>query len=245
MKARLEYLKDVVGNNYIGVNVYSDIVYPYLEKMKDILDDDFNTYITNQKNRDHGKYHITVINVMDYNRLSKELGVDKFINSLEKYFDIEFDINLMGLGTAEKNGNRAYFVVVNSTDLQEFRKIYNLPEQDFHITLGFKWKDVFGVRKNKVIDFVDPFIKLFKNQYYKSRETFEFVKGLQNYDYEENLEVDPIKIEDTYATFRVGKEDYFSVSLIGGNLVISAKWVDKAQKPILPNTVIYRIMSKK
>lgn len=112
MKVRLEYLKDIVGNNYIGVNIYTDIVTPYLSQLEEILEDDYDTYITNQSNRDHGKHHITVINVMEYNKISKEVGFDKFINSLEKYFDTEFEINLMGVGTAERNENRTYFVVV-------------------------------------------------------------------------------------------------------------------------------------
>ena len=64
MKVRLEYLKDIVGNNYIGVNIYTDIVTPYLSQLEEILEDDYDTYITNQSNRDHNKHHITVINVI-------------------------------------------------------------------------------------------------------------------------------------------------------------------------------------
>lgn len=244
MKIRLEYLKDTIGNNYIGVNIYSDIVTPYLSQLQEILEDEYDTYINNQANRDHGKHHITVINVMDYNKISKEVGFDKFINSLEKYFDTEFEINLMGLGTAEKNGNKAYFVVVKSDDLQELRRIYDLPEMDLHITLGFKWKDVFGIRKNEILKLHDPFLKLLKKEYYKGNERFDFVKSMKNYDGEEELEVEPIKIEDTYATFRIGKNKYFSVSLIGGELIISAKWEDNDEKPILSNTLIYRKMKK-
>lgn len=244
MKVRLEYLKDIVGNNYIGVNIYSDIVTPYLSQLEELLEDDYDTYITNQSNRDHGKHHITVINVMEYNKISKEVGFDKFINSLEKYFDTEFEINLMGVGTAERNENRTYFVVVKSDDLQELRKIFSLPEIDLHITLGFKWKDVFGVRKNEVLKLHDPFLKLLKKEYYKGNERFDFVKSMKNFDGDEETEVEPIKIEDTYATFRIGKNKYFSVSLIGGELVISAKWEDNEDKPILSNTLIYRKMKK-
>ena len=181
---------------------------------------------------------------MEYNKISKELGCDKFINSLEKYFDTEFEINLMGLGTAERNGNRTYFVVVKSDDLQELRKVYGLPEMDFHITLGFNCKDVFGVRKNEVLKLHDPFLKLLTKEYYKGNERFDFVKSMKNYDGDEESEVEPIKIEDTYATFRIGKNKYFSVSLIGGELIISAKWEDNDEKPILSNTLICRKMKK-
>ena len=181
---------------------------------------------------------------MEYSKISKEVGIDKFINSLEKYFDTEFEINLMGVGTAERNENRTYFVVVKSDDLQELRKIFGLPEMDLHITLGFKWKDVFGVRKNEVLKIHDPFLKLLKKEYYKGNERFDFVKSMKNFDGDDEIEVEPIKIEDTYATFRIGKNKYFSVSLIGGELVISAKWEDNEDKPILSNTLIYRKMKK-
>mgnify|MGYP006325814931 FL=1 len=104
---KLDYIKDTTGNNYIGINIYVDRVTPYLNKLKNIIRDDYDTYVQNQQNRDRGHYHITVINVMDYNRISKEIGIDKFINSLEHDFSQEFDdVKFMGLGTADKNGNR-------------------------------------------------------------------------------------------------------------------------------------------
>ena len=238
MIQRLEYLKDVAGNNYIGVNIYIDTISPFLDKLKEMLGDEYDTYISHQKNRDQGHYHITVINVMEYNKLSKDLGVDKFINSLESVFDFDFDdIKLMGVGKAEKNGNRAYFVVVNSDKLQEVRKKYGLPNQDFHITIGFKWKDVFGVRKNEVIDITDPFLKLLKKKYYKG-ETFEFIKDIDNFEGDAERDIEPIKIDNTYAVFRNGDNDYFTISLIGNDLGISAKWQDSEKKPILSNTLI-------
>jgi hypothetical protein len=244
MTQYLSYVKDTIGNNYVGVNIYSDIVYPYIDKMKTILGESADEYIELQKNRDHGKYHITVINVMDYNRLSKELGMDEFVNSLEKAFEYPIDdIQLMGLGTAEKNSNRAYFVVVKSEKLKSIRDRYNLPEQDFHITIGFKYKDVFGVRKNQVLPDVDPFLKLLKDEYYKNK-SFDFIKSLTNFDGDEDSEVEPIKIENSYATFRVGQNKYYTVSLIGEGLMISAKWEDNDEKPIMANTLINRIFKK-
>jgi hypothetical protein len=70
---RVEYLKDVVGNNYLGVNIYVDFIQQYLEKLKAIIGDEYAIYIKNQQNRDSGHYHITVINVMEYNKLSNEI----------------------------------------------------------------------------------------------------------------------------------------------------------------------------
>jgi hypothetical protein len=164
----LNYLKDTIGNNYLGINIYLEIAQPFLNELKEIIgEEDFKIYTDNQKKRDHGHYHITVINVMDYNKLSKEEGVDKFVNSLEPIFKYEIDdLRLMGIGTATKNENRAYFVVCESDKLDAIRTRYNLPKQDFHITLGFKWKDVFGVPKKELISKKDKFLKLLEIEHY-------------------------------------------------------------------------------
>jgi len=235
------HIKDSIGNNYLGINIYPEIVTPYLENVKKILGEKYDEYAKLQKDRDHGKYHITVVNAIEYNRLSKEMGMDKFTKSLENIFEYSIDdIKLMGVGTAERNGNRAYFVVVNSEKLKSIRDRYNLPEQDFHITLAFCHKDVFGVRKNQVLKLHDPFLKLLKKEYYKNNESFKFVNKIENFDGNKDEEVEVIKIEDSYATFRIGKCQYYSIGLISDKLWITAKWIDEKNIPILPNTLIYR-----
>lgn len=149
----VSYLKDRVGQNYIGIEIPPDVVQPYLNELKNHLsEEDFKLFTQNQQNRDSGHYHITVINVMDYNRLSKEMGIDKFINSLELIFDYEIDdLDMRGVGMAQKSPNVAYFIVCQSDKLDAIRTRFNLPKQDFHVTLGFNPKDVFGVPKNLVI----------------------------------------------------------------------------------------------
>ena len=154
MTHKLTYLKDVVGNNYVGVNIPNEVVEPHLEKLKEILgEEDFEIFTQNQKMRDHGQYHITVINVMDCNRLSKEMGMANFVKSVELAFDYPVeDLELLGVGEASKNANTAYFIVCSSDSLDAVRTRFNLPKQDFHVTLGFNTKDVFGVPKNLVIN---------------------------------------------------------------------------------------------
>lgn len=233
------YLKDTIGNNYIGINIGNGEVEPFLNKLESILGDQYETYVQNQRNRDHGSYHITVINVMDYNRLAKEKGMDKFINSLESVFDYQIDdLKFLGLGTAEKNGNRAYFVVCKSDKLDQVRKKYDLPPQDFHITLGFKWKDVFGVRKNEVLPEIDPFLKLLKQEYYNHNETFEFVKSIKNFDGDKSRDIEVIEIRDTNFSFRCGDLDYYTVGLIDDDFRVVAHWEDNKKRPILPDTMI-------
>ena len=233
------HIRDTIGNNYIGIPIYPEAVQPYLTKLESVLGEEYEVYVQNQQNRDHGKNHITVINVMDYNRLSKEMGMDKFINSLESVFDYPIDdLRFMGLGTAEKNGNRAYFVVCKSEKLDQIRSKYNLGKQDFHITLGFKWKDVFGVRKNEVLPEIDPFLKLLKQEYYNHNETFEFVKSIKNFDGDKSRDIEVIEIRDTNFSFRCGDLDYYTVGLIDNDFRVVAHWEDNKKRPILPDTMI-------
>ena len=84
MEYFITHLKDSTGvNNYLGIDVPLDIVEPYLNELKEHISElDFEQYTKNQQVRDKGHYHITVINVMDYNRLMKEIGMDEFVNSL-------------------------------------------------------------------------------------------------------------------------------------------------------------------
>lgn len=150
----VSYLKDRVGTNYLGLNMPFDIVEPYLNDLRSMLGkEEFEIYTKSQADRDSGKYHMTVISVMDYNRLSKDVGMDKFINSLELIFSYEIDdLEMLGIGTATKSDNTSYFIVCKSDKLDAIRTRYDLPKFDFHVTLGFKWKDVHGVSKNKIIE---------------------------------------------------------------------------------------------
>lgn len=193
------YLRDTIGSNYLGIKIDNQTVEPYLNKLRDILsEDEYEVFVGNQQKRDHGSYHITVINVMDYNKLANQFGVSKFVNSLEPVFTYEInDLKMLGIGTAKKNENQAYFVVCNSDKLKSIRDKYELPDQDFHITLGFKWKDVFGIRKNKVMDIKSNFLKLLKQEFYK-KENFNFVKNISNFDLNKESEIIPLSITDSY-----------------------------------------------
>jgi hypothetical protein len=150
----VSYVKDRLGNNYLGIDIPYEIIEPYLTRLEEVIgEENYQIFTKNQQTRDSGKHHMTVINVMDYNRLSKDMGVDKFINSLELVFDYEIDdLEMLGIGTATKDTNTAYFIVCKSDKLDAIRTRYELPKFDFHVTLGFNVKDVFGVPKNKVID---------------------------------------------------------------------------------------------
>lgn len=200
----ITHLKDVVGNNYIGIKIPNEVAQPYLNFLKEeIGEDNFNKYTENQQRRDNGDYHITVVNVADYNRLSKEMGIDRFVNSLDNIFKYEIDdLKMKGVGTAVKNENRAYFIVCDSDKLEAVRCRYELNTHDFHVTLGFSPRDVFGVRKNEVMKKSSKFLQLLAQEYYK-RENWNFIKKIENYNLDPNSEVIPLKIEETFIKVKV------------------------------------------
>lgn len=244
MEYYLSYIKDVTGNNYLGIKIEKGLIEPFLSELKDILGSEYETYTNLQQQRDHGSYHITVINVMDYNKLGKQ-GIDQFINSLESVMKYPIDdLQMLGVGTAQKNENRAYFVVCRSEKLQAIRKRYNLPEQDLHITLGFKWKDCFGVRKNEVLKKNSKFIQLLGQEYLK-KENFEFLRKIQGWNENPDLEIIPISISESYLKVKVG-EFLMDIGLSEDNkFQIFTRYKDEKNSDRMPTTELLSIITKK
>lgn len=244
MQYFLSYIKDVAGNNYLGIKIEKGLIEPFLSELKDVLGSEYETYTNLQQQRDHGSYHITVINVMDYNKLSKS-GIDKFVNSLESVMKYPIDdLQMLGIGTAQKNENRAYFVVCRSEKLQAIRQRYNLSEHDFHITLGFKFKDVFGVRKNEVLKKTSKFIQLLGQEYLK-KENFEFLRKIVNWDENPDEEIIPISISDSFLKIKVG--DYLmDIGLTDDNrFQVFTKYKDEKNLTRMSTSELLSIITKK
>ncbi len=241
----LSHIRDSIGNNYLGLKVTHDLVSPFLEKMKDYLsEEDWKVYVENQQKRDGGSHHITVINVMDYNKLSKE-SVSKFVNSLEELFKYPIDdLKMMGIGSASRNENTAYFIVCKSEKLDAVRKRYNLPSHDFHVTLGFKWKDVFGVPKNQVLDRKSKFLELLKSEFYK-KENFNFLKKIDNYQTDPDFDIIPISISDTYIKiYSDGIIMDIGILEDQNKLWVMATYKSEKDPVRLPMTEILKILTK-
>lgn len=150
MKVYLRTIEDVLGNIYIGVVYETYELHSYLEKWYASFKSEaeviqLKTFIYNKNQRDGEKYHSTICNVMDFNKLS--LTSKKYI--LDK-IGTEHDIKILGIGKASNSkGNKTNFIVIESESLQEIRQMIGLDKMDFHITLGFDKKDVFGVSKGE------------------------------------------------------------------------------------------------
>lgn len=244
MNARLEYIKDIVGSNFIGINIYADTIYPFLEKMKTHTGDDYEDFSKNQQDRDTNHYHCTVMNVGDLNKVAqKNLNIVNVLNDVLNTFEAD-DLQLVGLGSVQRNGNKAYFVVCRSLQLQAFRRRFGLEEIDLHITIGFKWKDVHGLRKNIVLADKEPFLDELLQYFTEFDESFNFIKELENYDFDITKDIFCTKLKPTYAEFRVGNEygvaNYFTVASIGDKLTIACRWESSDEVPYLSNTLILR-----
>jgi len=135
----LVQLQDKQGLKYIGGLVSSEYLAPYLAQMKQRITADFSAYRENQASRDHGKFHMTLINPYEY----KEVDQSKVA------IGDTVTITLKGLGQVTKDDKEAYFVVVESSMAQSLRHQLKLNTKDFHVTLGFKPQDVYGVSKGE------------------------------------------------------------------------------------------------
>jgi len=104
-------------------------------------------YVQNQQSRDHNTFHITLINVMQYQKLIKDGKKDELLSIVNQ----KFDLFNYGIGTSidNKKEAQAWFAVLENAYLDEFRNKLNLDKQHYHITLAFKNSDVFIHPKNR------------------------------------------------------------------------------------------------
>jgi len=102
--------------------------------------------------RDGGKsefgesiYHITLssFHPKDRDFLTEEQMSEYF----KKLSEIKSKPRWVGVGEAEKEGNKAYYVVVDWPEVNDLRREFNVGPLDLHVTLGFNPNDVHEVPK--------------------------------------------------------------------------------------------------
>lgn len=131
-------LTDNKGLKYIGGKVSKADLSVYLQQMKNILGSEFSSFRERQAIRDHHTFHVTLINPYEFQAITKTIK-----------FGDKLSVTLLGLGRVLKEEQATYFVVAQSPEAQYFRQKLVLPAKDFHVTLGFKPEDIFGVSKNE------------------------------------------------------------------------------------------------
>jgi len=145
LRLNVSKLQDNQGQVYLGAKVNSAELAIYLDKLAQLLGDDFQQYRAFQAARDHQLFHMTLVSPPEYQLADKDL-VAKLL-SLEK--NNQLIVNLLGLGTVKQNDKETFFVVAQSDNGQLIRQQFLLKKKDFHITLGFKPNDIYGVTKDR------------------------------------------------------------------------------------------------
>lgn len=204
MKGNIEWLKDNINQNYLGIKIDKNILDPYLNELKEHLENNYDTFINNRIDRDGlDNYYITVINTKECIELSNDIGIDNFNEVVQKILTMDIlDIKLLGLGLASVNENTSYFIICDSKHINEIRRIIKLSEKDLHITLGFKWNDVSNVNKSTFLQKKSKFLKLLEKEYYNN-QNWNFIRQIDNYDMNQRSEIIPVKLNKTSIKFKV------------------------------------------
>lgn len=140
----VEIIQDRQGNDYLALKINDDIGHIFQDFLSTQLD---KSFIYNQQERDKHTFHITLVNVMQYQKLMKE-GKEIELKSL---LHNKFDLFNYGIGSTidNKKNSQAWFAVLENAYLDTFRKNLNLDKQHFHVTLAFKNTDVFTFPKDR------------------------------------------------------------------------------------------------
>ncbi|OBP16825.1 hypothetical protein A5320_05495 [Rheinheimera sp. SA_1] len=135
------YLFSQIGGRYPGISIPEEDVAEYLRLIEQLVGhQEYHKLTENQIRRDGGEYHVTLLTPQEYGRSSYE--------DVEKYIGKEISLNYLGLGKVKKGRDEVYFVVIESPQGDLIRENLGFTERDFHITLGFTSRDIFGVRKD-------------------------------------------------------------------------------------------------
>jgi len=145
LRVKLIELNDNQGLKYLGVNIPKAELVEYLAQMKLLLPNNYSKYRENQSKRDHGVFHLTLVNPFEYQLLNKSsLKLGTYLN-----------VTLVGLGKVcsdkelDSEKKTTYYVVANSNDGQFYRQKLLLKPKDFHVTLGFDPSDVYNQAKGQ------------------------------------------------------------------------------------------------
>lgn len=139
----LDFVKitDSAGLVYIGAYIKESQLQSYLSQLKQHKPQLFAELRESQIKRDHGKFHLTLINPYEYRDLTEAQKAE-----LTKTANIA--VELHGLGSVSKTNQSTFYVIATSERAQNLRRAVGLKDKDFHITLGFTPSDIYDMRKD-------------------------------------------------------------------------------------------------
>lgn len=146
MKGTITYDNE---KKFFKIVVPYDIIFPYLEKLHDIIPEKFSAFLENKYKRDgKNNFHITVLNYLEVEELG---GIEQSAEKIKKICGDKIidDIIFLGIGKAEKDGNESYYIVVRSKQINDLRQKLGLGKKDLHVSLAFYPRDIHGVPKDE------------------------------------------------------------------------------------------------
>lgn len=130
------------NKQYCGCKILQTKIVRYLWQLRRVLGDaQYSLYRANQRRRDSGQLHITVIKPLEFQVLSESNRCPPRGTSAR--------VKLLGLGHTCDAINSCYYIVVDAPTLQQFRQSLGLVPAYFHITLGFHPHDVYNMPKDE------------------------------------------------------------------------------------------------
>lgn len=144
---KIEYILDVLGNKYIGININPSIPDKTGLTLNNILEVGlteipyFSDRAENLLNRNSNKYHLTIFN-------AAECNTGKIPDNLIGTKITPDKMTYKGIGSISQDEKTTYFVVVDCPILNDIRYAHGFKNKDLHITIAFTHKDLFGQRKN-------------------------------------------------------------------------------------------------
>ncbi len=143
---KIQLLKDVSGQNYIGVNFNTNTedanggsLNPFIKFFLDEIPD-AGAMHNKLLERNHNKLHATLFNVMECKQTE---SVWQCVG--EDVTDIKF----IGVGSISKDNKVTYYIVIESDKLNALRQQYGYANKHFHITIGYNVSDLFHAAKDK------------------------------------------------------------------------------------------------
>lgn len=139
-------LAPMYRRGYVGAEVDRSAVCEFEEKLLK-LDAEAQQWMQNRRTRDNTThYHATLLTPQETRTLKKNGQLDNFLKDCSSVKNV---LTPVGLGTVREEDNQAWFVVCDNPYVDSVREKYDLPHKDYHLTLGFKDKDIHSQSKDR------------------------------------------------------------------------------------------------
>lgn len=161
-----EVIYDKNKQPYLSLVVPDELVDSYNNALREYIVG-ADSCIEKKQIRDSGSSHITVVSAAEFGKI-KKIAPEK----LEKVLGLkQVDVFCSGIGSVSAGQNATYFSLVSSGYLDTIRDGLGLGKKDFHITLGFKEKDLHNYRKDRsseIVKFNDVYTRMVESLYENS-----------------------------------------------------------------------------